>query len=87
MTSSALSADRGSTSRPGHHGQTTKARLPPLSVDEAATYLSVSGRFIRRLVAERRIRYYKIGKYVRFNPEDLDEFMSAGRRDPTSRGR
>lgn len=46
-----------------------------IGVDDAAAYLSVPVRFIRRLVAEKRIRYYKVGKYVRFEIRDLDAFI------------
>jgi excisionase family DNA binding protein len=46
-----------------------------IGVDDAAAYLSVPVRFIRRLVAEKRIRYYKVGKYVRFDLRDLDAFI------------
>jgi len=53
-----------------------------LDVAGAATYLGVSEVFIRRLVLERRIRYFKVGKFVRFRPPDLDAFVEAGRRDP-----
>jgi excisionase family DNA binding protein len=42
----------------------------------------VSPRFIRRLVAERRIPYLKLGRHVRFDPADLDAFLSAGRVEP-----
>ncbi len=35
---------------------------------------------IRRLVAEQRISYSKVGKYVRFRREDLDAYVAAGRR-------
>jgi excisionase family DNA binding protein len=48
-----------------------------IGVEDAAAYLSVPVRFIRRLVHERRIRYYKVGKYVRFAREDLDAFLTA----------
>ena len=50
-------------------------RRPPLNVEEAAEYLGVKGRFIRRLVNERRIAFYKVGRYVRFDPEVLDQFL------------
>jgi len=39
-------------------------------------------RFIRRLIAERRIRFYKIGRYVRIDRRDLDAFVAEGRIDP-----
>ena len=46
-----------------------------IGVDDAAAYMSVPVRFIRRLVAEKRIRYRKVGKYVRFDIRDLDAFL------------
>ena len=39
---------------------------------ETAEWLSVPERMVRRLVAERRIPYVKIGRYVRFRPEDVE---------------
>jgi excisionase family DNA binding protein len=36
-------------------------------------------RSIRRLVAERRISYIKLGKYVRLQRSALDAFIEAGR--------
>ncbi len=53
-----------------------------LDVAGAAAYLGVTEAFIRRLVLEKRIRYYKLGKFVRFRPADLDAFVDAGRHDP-----
>jgi len=49
------------------------------------TYLGISERYMRRLVNERRIRHYKVGKFVRFAPADLDAFMHAGVREPIAR--
>ena len=49
-----------------------------LSIVEAADYLNVGVRFMRRLVADRRIRYFKVGKFLRFDPSDLDGFAAAG---------
>ncbi len=51
------------------------------SIDEAAEHLGVSVRFVRRLVAERRIRHMKVGRYVRFDRTDLDAFVAAGVRE------
>jgi excisionase family DNA binding protein len=42
----------------------------------AARRLDTSERHIRRLVAERRIPYVKVGKYVRFDPEALDQWVA-----------
>jgi excisionase family DNA binding protein len=50
-----------------------------LTVDQAAEYLNTSPRFIRRLVADRRIVFYKVGAHVRIAVEDLDAFVQAGR--------
>jgi excisionase family DNA binding protein len=55
---------------------------PPLTLSEAAVYLNVSQRFMRRLVAERRIAFHKLGHLLRFRVADLDLFMSAGRIEP-----
>lgn len=53
-----------------------------MGVEDAATYLAVPVRFIRRLVHERRIRYYKVGRYVRFDKVDLDAFLAAEAVEP-----
>jgi excisionase family DNA binding protein len=53
-----------------------------LSVPEAALYLNTSVRFIRRLIAERRIAFHKVGAHVRLAVADLDAFVSAGRVEP-----
>ncbi|KZM69668.1 helix-turn-helix domain-containing protein [Nocardia terpenica] len=52
-----------------------------LDVEAAAVYLGVKVRFIRRLVAERRVVFYKVGGHVRFKVSDLEEFAQAGRVD------
>jgi excisionase family DNA binding protein len=53
-----------------------------LNVQDAATYLGTSVRFIRRLIAERRIAFHKVGRHVRLAVADLDEFARAGRVEP-----
>jgi excisionase family DNA binding protein len=55
---------------------------PWLSVREAASYLNVSERFVRRLVYERRIAFHHFGKLVRLNITDLNKFANAGRVEP-----
>ena len=50
-----------------------------LPIDEAAAKLGTTARFLRRLVAERRIPYFKIGRHLRFRVADLDSFIAAGR--------
>jgi excisionase family DNA binding protein len=53
-----------------------------LTVVEAAEHLNSSVRFVRRLVAERRIAFHKVGAHVRIALVDLDAFVEAGRVEP-----
>jgi excisionase family DNA binding protein len=55
-----------------------------LTVEEAADRLGTSVRFIRRLVAERRIAYVKVGRHVRISEADLAGFVAAGRREASA---
>jgi excisionase family DNA binding protein len=55
-----------------------------LTVDEAAERLGTSTRFIRRLIAERRIAYTKLGRHVRIAGRDLDAYVASGRVEPRS---
>jgi excisionase family DNA binding protein len=50
-----------------------------LTVEEAADRLGTSVRFVRRLIAERRIAYIRIGRHVRIAEADLASFIAAGR--------
>lgn len=50
-----------------------------LDVDALAHRLAVSPRFVRRLVDERRIRFLKIGRHVRFDPADVQRWIEAQR--------
>jgi excisionase family DNA binding protein len=53
-----------------------------LTVEMAAEYLSTSPRFVRRLIAERRIEFVKIGRHVRIAESVLAQFIEAGRVEP-----
>jgi len=53
-----------------------------LTVEAAAEHLSTSVRFIRRLIAERRIEFVKVGRHVRISEAALAEFIDAGRIEP-----
>lgn len=57
-----------------------------LGVVEAAEWLGVQERFMRRLVAERRVTYYKVGRHLRFDVKDLDQWLEAGRVERVSHG-
>jgi excisionase family DNA binding protein len=50
-----------------------------LDVKLAAERLGTQEWFVRRLVAERRIRFYKIGKYVQFDQTDLEDYVARGK--------
>lgn len=63
---------------------TAPPTVATLDFPAACTYLGIPDRYMRRLVNERRIRHYKIGKFVRFAPADLDAFMRAGLREPVA---
>jgi excisionase family DNA binding protein len=44
-----------------------------------AERLGTSVRFVRRLIAERRIAYVKVGRHVRLDPTDVEAFIIASR--------
>lgn len=48
------------------------------SIQEAALVLGTSTRFPRRLVAQRRIRFVKVGRFVRIPESAIDEFLQEG---------
>jgi excisionase family DNA binding protein len=49
-----------------------------LTVGEAAERLGTSVRFPRRLIAERRIRYVKVGRHVRIPELAIEQLIDAG---------
>lgn len=53
-----------------------------LTVEQAADRIRMSARYVRRLIAERRIRFYRLGRSVRIDPADLTAFVTAGRIEP-----
>jgi len=64
--------------------QSRTARQLPRLLDIAgvAEHLAVSERHVRRLVAEQRIPYIKWGHLLRFDPDEITEWLDAGRRRP-----
>ncbi|SFT53918.1 DNA binding domain-containing protein, excisionase family [Geodermatophilus amargosae] len=50
-----------------------------LTASQAGDYLHTSERFIRRLIAERRIPYLKLGRHVRLQRSALDAFIASSR--------
>ena len=52
-----------------------------LDIAALAERLGVTERFVRRLVAERRIPFLKIGKFIRFEPADVAAWIDQQRVD------
>lgn len=57
-------------------GSTEVRQRPMLTPEEAAERLNVTLRFIRRLCHERRVPYTKVGKLVRFDPDELEAWIA-----------
>ena len=53
-----------------------------LTVAEAAEMLRTSERFPRRLIAERCIRFTRVGRHVRIPESALRDFIAAGLVEP-----
>jgi excisionase family DNA binding protein len=58
-----------------------------LSVREVAELLGTSERFPRRLIAERRIEFVRVGRHVRIPVSALREFIKEGTVEPVIRKR
>jgi excisionase family DNA binding protein len=58
-----------------------------LTVAEVAELLGTTERFPRRLIAERRIRFIRVGRHVRIPESALRDFISAGQVEPAHRPR
>jgi excisionase family DNA binding protein len=50
-----------------------------LSIGQLAERLGTTPRHVRRLVAERRVPFVKVGRLVRFDPDDIAAWLD-GRR-------
>jgi excisionase family DNA binding protein len=53
-----------------------------LTVGQVAELLSTTERFSRRLIAERRIRFVRVGRYARIPESALVKFIEAGLVEP-----
>lgn len=56
-----------------------------VDIETVAKLLGVGERSVRRLVAERRIEFAKIGHYVRFDLEVVRDWVEDRRRPPGQR--
>jgi excisionase family DNA binding protein len=54
-----------------------------LTMDELAERLGVTPRHIRRLVADRRVPFLKVGRFIRFDPAAIAAWLDS-QRVPTS---
>jgi excisionase family DNA binding protein len=50
-----------------------------LTIDQLAQRLGVTVRHVRRLVAEKRVPYYKVGRLVRFDPAEITDWLATRR--------
>ncbi len=57
----------------------TQGRRSLLDLPAVAETLGVNQRHIRRLVAERRIPYLKWGHLLRFDPDEIDQWLARSR--------
>ncbi|WP_391530201.1 excisionase family DNA-binding protein, partial [Candidatus Frankia nodulisporulans] len=53
-----------------------------LTVDQAAARMNMSVRYVRRLVADRRIAFHRVGRSIRLIAADVDAHVAAGRVEP-----
>lgn len=56
-----------------------------LSVRQAAERLGTTVRFPRRLIAERRITFVRVGRHVRIPEQALNDFIARNTTPPISR--
>jgi len=50
-----------------------------IDIETLAHLLGDSVRHVRRLVAERRVPYLKVGHFVRFDPAEIVEWLDSSR--------
>jgi len=50
-----------------------------MTVPEAAEYMRFSPSYLRKLVMNKKVPFFKIGRAVRFDKEELDDFIREGR--------
>lgn len=61
----------------GDGGGSSGVRPPLMDIEEVARRLSVGVRHVRRLVAEKRIPYRKWGHLLRFERDEIEEWIEA----------
>jgi excisionase family DNA binding protein len=86
----ATSALNGEAVAPPQNGSNAKnqrraTRSAFLSIEELAQWLGIEEGFVRRLIAQRRIPFVKIGKLVRFDPDEMAIWIDGQRVQPERR--
>jgi excisionase family DNA binding protein len=66
-----------STNSPGEPASSKSPQL--LDIAGLANQLGVTERFVRRLIAQRRVSFYKIGKFIRFDPIEIENWIDQRR--------
>ena len=56
-----------------------------IDVDSASRRLGVCSKTLRRLAAQGQVPLVRVGRAVRFDPADLDEFVSSAKQPITPR--
>ena len=67
------------THEPSDVGRTEPVPDRLLTVDEAAAAMNTTVRFVRRLIAERRICFHHLGRHIRIRESDIERFVAQGR--------
>jgi excisionase family DNA binding protein len=75
-------SERAAAARPGEWVSESGTLY---TVAQAAERLNTSARFVRRLIADRRIAFVRLGRHVRLAEEDVAAFIEAGRVEPITR--
>lgn len=57
-----------------------------LDCRQLAERLNVPVRLVRRLILEKRIPYLKVGRYVRFDGDDVDAWLASNQTLPRNVG-
>ena len=59
---------------------TEPSTIPQLvTIDQLAERLGITVRHVRRLVPEKRLPYLKVGKLVRFDPDEIKQWLASRR--------
>jgi excisionase family DNA binding protein len=70
------------SNRNGAPAKSTTQQDPLLDIHAVAQALGITPRHVQRLVAERRIPFLKVGRFVRFDPAYLNLWLEAQRVEP-----